>query len=124
EDVKEAYYYLDSTPTHSYMKCLYKYPQAEFPYRRLVEENARRGRLAPELELLETGVFDQNRYFDVFTEYAKATPNDLAIRITAINRGPEPARLVLLPTIWYRNVWSWGLGQRRSRLWAGKAPSG
>ncbi len=123
EDVKEVYYYLDSTPTHSYMKCLYKYPQEEFPYARLLEENRRRGRGAPEFELSDTGVFDQDRYFDVFTEYAKAGPNDILIRVTAINRGPEKAALHLLPTIWYRNVWSWGLGQRRSRLWAGEAPA-
>ncbi|HTD52796.1 MAG TPA: glucosidase, partial [Thermoanaerobaculia bacterium] len=87
EDVKEQYFYLDSTPTHSYMKCLYKYPQAEFPYTRLVEENRRRGPGAPEFELIDTGVFDQDRYFDVFVEYAKASPNDIAISIEAINRG-------------------------------------
>jgi mannosylglycerate hydrolase MGH1-like protein len=124
EDVKECYFYLDSTPTHSYMKCLYKYPQAEFPYGHLVEENRRRGRGAPEFELIDTGVFDQDRYFDVFTEYAKASPNDIAIAIEAINRGPEPAQLHLLPTIWYRNVWSWGQGARRPRLWAGEAGGG
>jgi hypothetical protein len=119
EDVKEIYYYLDSTPTHSYMKCLYKYPQAEFPYARLVEENRRRSRGDPEFELLDTGVFDQDRYFDVFTEYAKASPNDVLARIAVVNRGPETATLHLLPTIWYRNVWSWGLGLKRCRLWAG-----
>ena len=118
EDVKECYFYLDSTPTHSYMKCLYKYPQAEFPYAALVGENRRRGRDAPEFELMDTGVFDENRYFDVFTEYAKATPNDILIRIEVANRGPEPAALHLLPTIWYRNEWSWGLGVKRPRLWA------
>jgi Glycosyl hydrolase family 63 C-terminal domain len=108
EDVKECYYYLDSTPTHSYMKALYKYPQAAFPYARLVEENRRRGKADPEFELLETGIFDENRYFDVFVEYAKASPNDLLIRITAANRGPEAAELHLLPTLWFRNTWSWG----------------
>ncbi|HET6374346.1 MAG TPA: glucosidase, partial [Candidatus Polarisedimenticolia bacterium] len=108
EDVKECYYYLDSTPTHSYMKSLYKYPQAEFPYARLVEENRRRGRAGPELELLDTGVFDEGRYFDVFAEYAKAATDDVLIRITVCNRGPEAARLHLLPTLWFRNTWSWG----------------
>jgi len=108
EDVKEAYFYLDSTPTHSYMKALYKYPQAEFPYRRLSEENRRRGKEEPEFELQDTGVFEGNRYFDVFAEYAKASPDDLLIRITVANRGPEPAPLSLLPTLWFRNTWSWG----------------
>jgi hypothetical protein len=124
EDVKECYFYLDSTPTHSYMKCLYKYPQAEFPYARLVEENRQRGRGAPEFELIDTGVFDGDRYFDVFTEYAKASPNDIAISIEVVNRGSEAATLHLLPTIWYRNVWSWGQGARRPRLWAGEAAPG
>ena len=108
EDVKECYYYLDSTPTHSYMKALYKYPQAEFPYAQLVEENRRRGREQPEFELEDTGIFDDQRYFDVFVEYAKAAPDDLAIRISAVNRGPDRAPLVLLPTLWFRNTWSWG----------------
>ncbi|HKS94541.1 MAG TPA: glucosidase, partial [Terriglobia bacterium] len=108
EDVKEYYFYLDSTPTHSYMKFLYKYPQAEFPYARLVEENRFRGRAAPEFELMDTGVFDEDRYFDIFVEYAKATPEDILIRITAWNRGPEEARLTVLPTLWLRNNWSWG----------------
>src|SRR5205085_8966341 len=107
EDVKECYYYLDSTPTHSYMKALYKYAQAEFPYARLVEENHRRSRQEPEFELTDTGVFDDARYFDVFAEYAKASPNDLLIRLTVANRGPEAARLHLLPTLWFRNSWSW-----------------
>jgi hypothetical protein len=106
EDVKECYFYLDSTPTHSYMKFLYKYPQAEFPYTQLVEENRRRGRNAPEFELLDTGVFDRNRYFDVFIEYAKASAEEILIRITAHNRGPEAAVLHLLPTLWFRNTWS------------------
>jgi len=118
EDVKECYYYLDSTPTHSYLKCLYKYPQQEFPYVWLVEENSRRGREAPEFELVDTGIFDDDRYFDVVVEYAKATPDDILIRVTAFNRGPDAAVLHLLPTIWYRNLWSWGLGVRRPRLWA------
>jgi hypothetical protein len=116
EDVKECYYYLDSTPTHSYMKALYKYPQREFPYARLVEENGRRGRRAPELELIDTGVFDEDRYFDVFAEYAKASPDDVLIRVTVFNRGPEEATLHLLPTLWFRNTWSWGLGVRRPRM--------
>ena len=110
EDVKECYYYLDSTPTHSWMRALYKYPQSEFPYARLVEENGRRGKLDPEFELADTGVFDEDRYFDVFVEYAKASPDDLLIRITAANRGPEAAPLHLLPTLWFRNTWSWGRG--------------
>ena len=116
EDVKEYYFYLDSTPTHSYMKYLYKYPQAEFPYARLVEENRRRGRRAFEFELFDTGVFDGNRYFDVFAEYAKATPEDILIRLQVINRGPEAAQVHVLPTIWFRNTWSWGLNERRPRL--------
>ena len=106
EDVKEYYFYLDSTPTHSYMKCLYKYPQARFPYEQLVE-GGRRPRNQPEIELLDTGVFDSDRYFDVFIEYAKEGPEDICIRITAVNRGPEAAALELLPTIWFRNTWSW-----------------
>jgi hypothetical protein len=108
EDVKECYFYLDSTPTHSYLKALYKYPQAEFPYARLVEENHRRGRDEAEFELADTGIFDGNRYFDVVAEYAKAAPDDILIRISVTNRGPAPARLHLLPTLWYRNTWSWG----------------
>ena len=108
EDVKECYYYLDSTPTHSYLKALYKYPQAEFPYARLVSENRRRTAADPELEILDTGVFDGDRYFDVLAEYAKASPDDILIRITVLNRGPEEARLHLLPTLWFRNSWSWG----------------
>ena len=116
EDVKEYYFYLDSTPTHSYMKFLYKYPQAEFPYRRLVEENRRRGKRDWEYELIDTGVFDDDRYFDVFIEYAKAGAEDILIRVQAINRGPEPAPLHLLPTAWFRNTWSWGLDERRPRL--------
>jgi Mannosylglycerate hydrolase MGH1-like glycoside hydrolase domain len=116
EDVKEYYFYLDSTPTHSYMKFLYKYPQAEFPYARLAEENRRRGKPDLEFELVNTGIFDDNRYFDVFVEYAKAGPEDILIRIEAVNRGPEPADLQLLPTLWFRNTWSWGLDERKPRL--------
>jgi hypothetical protein len=108
EDVKECYYYLDSTPTHSYMKALYKYPQAEFPYVRLAEENRRRGKGDPEFELSDAGVFDGDRYFDVFAEYAKAGPDDILIRITVANRSHEAATLFLLPTLWYRNTWVWG----------------
>ncbi len=108
EDVKECYFYLDSTPTHSYMKALYKYPQAEFPYARLVEENRRRTRQDPEFELADTGVFDGNRYFDVLVEYAKADTDDVLVRIRISNRGPEPAPVWLLPTLWYRNTWIWG----------------
>jgi hypothetical protein len=108
EDVKEYYFYLDSTPTHSYMKYLYKYPQAAYPYGGLVEENRRRGGQGFEYELLDTGVFDQDRYFDVFVEYAKAGPQDIAIRIEAVNRGPEAAPLHLLPHLWFRNLWGWG----------------
>ncbi|MGH7358500.1 MAG: MGH1-like glycoside hydrolase domain-containing protein, partial [Candidatus Rokuibacteriota bacterium] len=108
EDVKEYYFYLDSTPTHSYMKYLYKYPQAEYPYAELVETNRRRGRHDFEYELLDTGVFDQDRYFDVVVEYAKASPEDLLIQVTVENRGPEPATLHVLPTLWFRNTWSWG----------------
>src|SRR6185436_15276434 len=106
EDVKEYYFYLDSTPTHSYMKYLYKYPQAAFPYADLVETNRRRSREEMEYELLDTGVFDQDRYFDVFVEYAKGGAEDILVRITAANRGPETADLHLLPTLWFRNDWS------------------
>ena len=108
EDVKELYYYLDSTPTHSYLKALYKYPQAEYPYEALVRVNRERGKADPEFELLDTGVFDGDRYFDVFAEYAKADADDILVRITVANRGPEPATLHLLPTLWFRNTWSWG----------------
>src|SRR5206468_1707900 len=96
------------TPTHSYMKYLYKYPQAEFLYAQFVEENRRGGRNAPELDLIDTGVFDDDRYFDIFVEYAKADVEDILIKITAINHGPEPALLHLLPTTWLRNRWTWG----------------
>ncbi len=112
EDVKEVYFYLDSMPTHSYVRMLYKYPQAAFPYQQLIDENARRGRQDPEYELLDTGIFDDNRYFDVFVEYAKAAPEDILIRIRAINRGTQPAMLYVLPTLWFRNSWSWGVDDR------------
>ncbi|MCA9680442.1 MAG: glucosidase, partial [Myxococcales bacterium] len=108
EDVKELYYYLDATPTSSYLAALYKYPQAAYPYAELVEENRRRGRDQPEYDVEDTGVFDDNRYFDVLAEYAKASPSDVLIRITVSNRGPEAAPLHLLPTVWQRNTWSWG----------------
>jgi len=108
EDVKECYFYIDSTPTHSYAKALYKYPQAEFPYDRLIAENARRSRLEREFELQDTGIFDDGRYFDVFVEYAKAAPDDTCIRVTVWNRGPDPASLHVLPTVWFRNTWTWG----------------
>ncbi|MDZ7359158.1 MAG: glucosidase [candidate division KSB1 bacterium] len=116
EDVKEYYYYLDSTPTHSYMKMLYKYPQHEFPYGWLVEENRRRGKDAPEFELIDTGIFNDDRYFDVFVEYAKAAPEDVLIRLTAHNRGPEAATLHLLPTIWFRNTWAWGYNGHKPNM--------
>src|SRR5437762_11006286 len=125
EDVKEYYFYLDSTPTHSYMKYLYKYPQAEFPYGALVAENRRRDRRAPEFELIDTGVFAADRYFDVVVEYAKAAPDDILVRITATNRGPEAADLHVLPTLWYRNTWSWDPGgPERPTLRAGAAAGG
>src|SRR5271154_2065464 len=107
EDVKEYYFYLDSTPTHSYMKYLYKYPQRAFPYSDLVETNHRRSRDQLEYELLDTGVFDDDRYFDVFVEYAKASPEDVLIKISLCNRGPDPAHLEVLPTLWFRTTWSW-----------------
>ena len=112
EDVKEYYFYLDSTPTHSYMKWLYKYPQREFPYAWLIEENRRRQGRGREFELLDTGIFDDDRYFDVFVEYAKATPEDIVVRITAENRGPDPAPLRIMPHLWFRNIWSWGAHER------------
>ena len=108
EDVKEYWFYLDSTPTHSYLKCLYKYPQRPFPYDDLVTTNGARGRQDFEYELLDTGAFDEDRYFDVVVEYAKAGPDDLLMLVTVHNRGPEPATLHLLPTLWFRNTWSWG----------------
>src|SRR5246127_2755020 len=116
EDVKEYYFYIDSTPTHSYMKYLYKYPQREFPYADLVATNRQRSREEMEYELLDTGVFDDDRYFDVFVEYAKEGPEDILIRVTAHNRGPDAARLRLLPTLWFRNTWVWGGDDRKPVL--------
>lgn len=107
EDVREYYFYLDATPTHSYLKYLYKYPQVAYPYADLVTTSERRSRQEPEYELLDTGIFDENRYFDVCVEYAKADPEDILIRISVINRGPGTADLRLLPTLWFRNTWSW-----------------
>ena len=107
EDVKELYYYLDATPTHSYLKMLYKYPQRPFPYAELIERNAARGKADPEFELLDTGIFDDDRYFDVFVEYAKAGPTDILCQVTVHNRGPEPAALHVIPQLWFRNTWSW-----------------
>jgi len=121
EDVKEYYYYLDSTPTHSYMQMLYKYPHGEFPYRWLVEENRRRTKADAEFELVDTGIFAEDRYCDVFVEYAKADPEDVLVRITACNRGPDAATLHLLPTLWFRNTWAWGYDTRRPLLSAGPA---
>src|SRR6516164_598644 len=119
EDVKEYYFYLDSTPTHSYMKYLYKYPQKEYPYARLVEENRRRGKHEPEYELLDTGVFDENRYFDMFVEYAKGDSEDILIRVGVTNRGPEIASMDLLPTIWFRNTWAWNKNEPRPAMRSG-----
>src|SRR3954468_21876336 len=116
EDAKEYYFYLDSTPTHSYMKYLYKYPQAAFPYADLVETSKARGRTDYEYELLDTGVFDRDRYFDVVVEYAKAGPEDVLVEITAHNRGPDAAELHLLPQLWFRNTWSWAEGRYKPSL--------
>jgi hypothetical protein len=116
EDPKEYWFYLDSTPTHSYMAWRYFYPQREFPYADLVAENARRGRFDPEYELLDTGIFDEDRYFDVTAEYAKASPEDLCVRVRVRNAGPDPAPIDVLPTLWFRNTWSWGLDDRRPSL--------
>lgn len=116
EDVKEYYFYLDSTPTHSYMKYLYKYPQKEFPYQWLIDENRRREGQGEEFELLDTGVFDDDRYFDVFVEYAKAGPEDICIRIEALNRGPERAEVDIIPHLWFRNIWAWGDERGREPL--------
>ncbi|HZI32817.1 MAG TPA: glucosidase, partial [Candidatus Binatia bacterium] len=123
EDVKEIYYYLDATPTQSYLKFLYKYPQREFPYLQLVEENRRRSKEQPEFELLDTGLFNDDRYFDVFVEYAKAAPDDILMRVTVHNRGPKPATIHLLPQLWFRNTWSWEAGSPKPRLHAVKVNS-
>jgi Glycosyl hydrolase family 63 C-terminal domain len=124
EDVKECYFYLDSSPTHSYLKALYKYPHAAFPYDQLVHENRSRGLNLPEYELLDTGVFNDGKYFDVFAEYAKQTPNDIHIRITVANRANESAEIVVLPTLWFRNTWVWGCSHegcsRKPRIWRDK----
>ena len=116
EDVKEYYFYVDSTPTHSYMKYLYKYPQREYPYKDLIDTNRGRSREEFEYELLDTGAFGENRYFDVFVEYAKEGPEDILVRITVHNRGPEAARLRVLPTLWFRNTWSWDADQPKPSL--------
>jgi len=116
EDVKEIYYYLDATPTHSYLKMLYKYPQHEFPYAWLVDENRQRGKDQPEFELLDTGVFNDDRYFDVFVEYAKAAPEDILMRITVHNRGPDDAAIHVLPQLWFRNTWAWSASAAKPEL--------
>jgi len=124
EDVKDYYFYLDSTPTHSYMRYLYKYPQAAYPYEQLVAENRRRSRYEFEYELLDTGIFDADRYFDVFVEYAKAAPEDILVRVTVANRGPDDAPLHVLPTLWFRNTWSWGDESDRPLLGRVEGPEG
>jgi hypothetical protein len=117
EDGKEVYHFLDNTPTHSYLRALYKYPQRAFPYADLVAENRRRTRADPEYELRDAGVFAENRFFDVVVEYAKAAPDDVLVRVAATNRGPDPAPLHLLPTLWFRNTWAWGRDDRRPPPW-------
>ena len=124
EDVKEYYFYLDNTPTHSYMKYLYKYPQAEFPYDQLLKENKRRTRLDAEYELVDTGIFGENRYFDIAVEYAKREPEDLLIRVSITNHGPDAAPICVLPTLWFRNTWSWGRDPRRPSIVAGTGANG
>jgi hypothetical protein len=124
EDVKELYYFLDATPTHSYLKMLYKYPQDEFPYARLVEENRRRGKDQPEFELLDTGIFDDDRYFDIFVEYAKAAPDDILMRVIVHNRGPVAAPIHVLPQLVFRNTWSWGLPRAGSKPSMGAGEQG
>src|SRR4029078_8672592 len=116
EDVKEYWFYLDSTPTHSYMKCLYKYPQRACPYGDLLAENGARGKQDMEYELLDTGVFDEDRYWDVFVEYAKASHDDILMLVTAHNRGPQAPTLHVLPTLWFRNTWSWGADAAKPSL--------
>src|SRR5450755_3771264 len=123
EDVKEYYFYLDSTPTHSYMKYLYKYPQAAYPYGDLIQKNRQRGRNDFEYELLDTGVFADDRYWDVFVEYAKDSAEDVLIQITVHNRGPETAELHVLPTLWFRNQWSWAGASERPSLQRADLPS-
>jgi hypothetical protein len=119
EDVKEYCFYLDSTPTHSYMKYLYKYPQNEFPYLDLINTNRGRSRSEPEYELLDTGIFNGDRYFDVFVEYAKASPTDVLIQIGICNRGPDENEIHVLPTLWFRNTWSWWPHEPKPALWDG-----
>src|SRR5450432_3599118 len=116
EDVKEMYYYLDSTPTHSYMKMLYKYPQHAYPYAKLMNENNRRDKTQKEFELIDTGIFNEDKYFDVFVEYAKAGANDILAKITVHNRGNEDASLHILPTIWFRNTWAWGYDDYKPQM--------
>ncbi len=116
EDIKEYYYYLDNTPSHAWMQALYKYPQSAFPYSQLIQENARRTKQDPEFELLDTGIFDEDKYFDVLIEYAKAAPDDILIQISVTNRGPQAAALDLLPTLWFRNIWEWNAGSTRPQL--------
>jgi hypothetical protein len=116
EDVKEIYYYLDAVPSHAYLRMLYKYPQAAFPYDALVAAALRRGKADPEFELIETGVFDEDRYFDVFVEYAKHEPDDLLMRVHVVNRGPDDAPIVVIPQAWFRNTWSWGRWPERPTL--------
>jgi hypothetical protein len=123
EDVKEYYFILDCTPSHAYMKALYKYPQRAFPYADLVAENRRRGRSQPEYELMDTGIFAESRYFDVVIEYAKADPEDMLIRITATNQGPASATLHVLPTLWFRNTWAWDFGLPRPELRIADVPT-
>ena len=116
EDVKELYYYLDSTPTHSYMKMLYKYPQQEYPYVLLVEENKKRSRQQQEFELIDTGIFNDDKYFDVFIEYVKASEHDVLIKLTVHNRGNEDASVHVLPTLWFRNTWIWGYDDYKPQM--------
>jgi hypothetical protein len=116
EDVKELYYYLDATPTHSYLKMLYKYPQRAFPYDWLVQENSRRGKEQPEFELIDTDAFREGRYFDVFVEYGKAAPEDILMQVTVCNRGPDNAAIHILPQLWFRNTWSWGYDDRKPSI--------
>jgi len=123
EDVKEYYFYLDNTPTHSYMKYLYKYPHGEFPYQKLISENQKRGLKDSEYELIDTGIFNENRYFDVVLEYAKAAANDISIQVTIHNRGPEEASIHLLPTLWFRNSWSWGGAAAKPQISLGRLPN-
>jgi hypothetical protein len=124
EDVKEYYFYLDSSPTHSYMKYLYKYPQQAYPYADLIAKNKSRSRQEMEYELLDTGIFNDDRYFDVFVEYAKRGPEDILIQITAWNRGPAAASLHILPTLWFRNTWNWWPTESKPSLGVVKSDGG